>query len=218
VIVLAFDCATGPISVVLWQDGRILARGDDPRLQGQAESLVPMIGAVLDQAGLRPADIDRIGVTLGPGSFTGVRISLAAARGLALATGAPIFGASTLEILAAALPAAARPTLAALDAGRGEVYAQLFGPAGTPLGEPAAVALPVVASLVPAGRLRLAGSGAALVAAALHRDDLDLEPSALPDAAALAQWVASRPPPVASAPAPEPIYLRAPDAKLPAAP
>ncbi|RJF89546.1 hypothetical protein D3874_23390 [Oleomonas cavernae] len=81
------------------------------------------------------------------------------------------------------------------------------------------MALSVVASQVPAGHLRLAGSGAALVAAALDRDgDLHLEPSASPDAAVLAQWVASRPPPARSAPAPEPIYLRAPDAKLPVAP
>lgn len=215
VIVLAFDCATGPTSVVLWRDGVILARVDDPGPQGQAETLVPLIGEALSRAGVEPAAIERIAVTLGPGSFTGVRIALAAARGLSLATGAPIAGASTLEVMAAALPAAPLPTLVALDARRGEVYAQLFDQAGTALGPPAAVPLDELPAFAPPGPLRLAGGGADLAAAALGRDGLVRASPAGPDAAVLAALAARGGVPAGGPP--EPIYLRAPDAKLPAA-
>ncbi|PWR20883.1 tRNA (adenosine(37)-N6)-threonylcarbamoyltransferase complex dimerization subunit type 1 TsaB [Zavarzinia compransoris] len=216
--VLAFDCATGPTSVALWRDGTVAARADDARPQGQAESLVPLIGLVLQQAGLAPAGVDRIAVTLGPGSFTGVRIALAAARGLGLAVGRPVFGRSSLEVMAAGLPPAECPTLVAIDARRGEIYGQLFAPDGRPLSVLAAVALPEIgaAGLLPAGPLRVAGSGAALVAGASGRTDLDLAAVAAPDAAVLARLVAGAAAADAD-PAPEPIYLRAPDARLPAA-
>lgn len=215
-IVLAFDCATGPTSVAVWRDGALAARADDARPQGQAESLVPLIGSVLQQAGLAPVAVDRIAVTLGPGSFTGVRIALAAARGLALALDRLVFGLSTLEVMAAALPADVRPTLVAVDARRGEVYAQLFTPEGRAASEPLALALETIADHVPAGPFRLAGSGAALVAARLGRADIEVLPDTLaPDAAVLAARVAGMSAAFGS-PAPEPLYLRAPDAKLPA--
>lgn len=215
-IVLAFDCATGPTSVALWRDGTLAGRADDARPQGQAESLVPLIGAVLQQAGIAPVAVDRIAVTLGPGSFTGVRIALAAARGLALAINRPVFGLSTLEVMAAALPPASQPTLVAVDARRGEVYAQLFGADGKAMAGPLALPLDGIDEHVPAGPLRLAGNGAALVAARLARPDLTLVPDLLaPDAAVLAARVAAMNA-VFGTPSPEPIYLRAPDAKLPA--
>lgn len=215
-IVLAFDCATGPTSVALWRDGTLAGRADDARPQGQAESLVPLIGAVLQQAGIAPVAVDRIAVTLGPGSFTGVRIALAAARGLALALNKPVFGLSSLETMAAALPPAAIPTLIAVDARRGEVYAQGFGPEGKALGPPLALSLETIADHVPAGPLRLAGSGADLVAARLTRPDVVVVPGLVaPDAAVLAARVAGMNA-VFGTPTPEPLYLRAPDAKLPA--
>ncbi len=213
--VLAFDCAVGPTSVALWRDGILAARADDARPQGQAEALVPMIGGVLTRGGLAPVGVDRIAVTLGPGSFTGVRIAVSAARGLGLATGRPVFGLSTLEVMAACLAPDARPTLVAIDARRGEVYAQLFAPDGSPMGPPQARALDGIENLLPAGPLRLAGSGAILVAERAGRPDLALVEIAAPDAAVLAALVAARPDTMP--PPPEPIYLRAPDAKLPAA-
>lgn len=215
-IVLAFDCATGPTSAVVWRDGEVLARCDDPRPQGQAEALVPMLADVLAQAGLAPAAVDRIGVTLGPGSFTGVRIALAAARGLSLATGAPVIGVSTLEVLNAALAPAEYPTLAVIDARRGELYAQLFAPDAMALTSPGAVALGGLPALAPSGRLRLTGSGATLAAAALGLEAMPGAVDATPDAAVLATLVARRTV-RADEPPPEPIYLRAPDAKIPAA-
>jgi len=214
--VLAFDCATGPTSVVLWRDGELAARADDARPQGQAESLVPMIGQVLQQAGLAPVGVDRIAVTLGPGSFTGVRIALAAARGLGLAVGRPVFGLSSLEVMAAGLAPVDRPTLVAIDARRGEIYGQLFAPDGTPLGPAEALPLAGLGARLPAGPLRVAGSGAALVAEATGRADLDPVDYAAPDAGVLARLVAGARAERAD-PAPEPLYLRAPDARLPAA-
>lgn len=217
--VLAFDCATGPTSVAVWRDGVLVARADDARPQGQAESLVPLIQAALAEAGLEPAGIDRIGITLGPGSFTGVRIAVAAARGLALALGCPIFGFSSLEALAAALPPADMPTLIAIDARRGEVYAQAFAPDGRALDDARALPLATAASAAPAGPFRLAGTGAALIverlSAAGSPPTLLVDTASAPDAAVLARLTA-RAPAGAGTAEPAPIYLRPPDAKPPA--
>ncbi|MCF4165430.1 tRNA (adenosine(37)-N6)-threonylcarbamoyltransferase complex dimerization subunit type 1 TsaB [Zavarzinia compransoris] len=218
--VLAFDCATGPTSVAVRRDGTLAARAEDARPQGQAESLVPLIETTLAKADLPPAAIDRIAVTLGPGSFTGVRIAVAAARGLALAVGCPIFGFSSLEAMAAALPAADVPTLIAIDARRGEIYAQTFAPDGNAMDEARALPLEAVAAALPAGPLRLAGSGAGLVAdrlaAAGHPPPRMIDAAPAPDAAVLARLAETAPAARGTA-APAPIYLRPPDAKPPAA-
>lgn len=108
--------------------------------KGHAERLIPMIDEVLREAGLSLKDMARIGVTTGPGSFTGIRVGVAAARGFALSLGIPAVGVTTLRVVAEEVleigPPA--PVVAAIDAGRDEIFAQAFAPGGEALTEPAA--------------------------------------------------------------------------------
>jgi tRNA threonylcarbamoyladenosine biosynthesis protein TsaB len=185
--------------------------------RGHAERLMGMIQSVLREAGLTVADLERIAVTVGPGSFTGVRVGIAAVRGLGLVTGCPAVGIGTLAVLAerARWLAGARPVLAVLDARRGEVYAQSFDRQGAPLGPPEVAAAALFAERVDEQTL-IAGAGADQILAGLgsfdearvvHRD-------AAPDIAALLRLGRHAPPPAAP---PRPLYLRPPDAKPQAA-
>jgi tRNA threonylcarbamoyladenosine biosynthesis protein TsaB len=133
--VLAFDTCFGAVSVaVRWQnaDGEWLQREAYEEMDiGQAERLMPMIATVMQEAGLTFSDLDQIAVTRGPGSFTGVRVGVAAARGLALATGLPVVSATSLRVMAAradrVLGERRQPVVAvAVDARRGSLYVQLF--------------------------------------------------------------------------------------------
>jgi len=107
--------------------------------KGQAERLFGLLEDMLREGGKGWGDLDAIGVGVGPGNFTGIRISVAAARGLALSLQRPAIGVSTLEALALDLP---RPSLAAVDARRGQIYLQSFGSEAQPAGIFAADALP----------------------------------------------------------------------------
>jgi tRNA threonylcarbamoyladenosine biosynthesis protein TsaB len=214
--VLAFDTSLGGGSVALVADGECLARAVETQPRALVERLLPMIEDVLARAGTRYADLDLIAVTVGPGTFAGLRIGVAAARGLGVATGVPVAGVTSLEALAqGALPraGAGQPLVAAIDGRRGQLYVQAFraGPALEPLGAPAAVDLDDLAAWLPAGPGVVAGSGAAIAAAAAPGLAV-LDGAAVIDAACVAALAASRPLP--SAP-PRPLYLRAPDAKLP---
>lgn len=179
---------------------------------GHAERLVPMIRDAMREALLSFDHIHRIAVTVGPGTFTGTRIGIAAARALALATGAETVGVSSLAVMAevARREVGAVPLTVLVDARRGEVYAQSFGPGGGS----DAVTPPALLSLVEAGQLGeggeslLVGSGAA-AAAAGHKARV-LLPDLLPDAVALAHIGAQLP--ASEAPV-VPLYLRPPDAK-----
>src|SRR5258707_2049504 len=106
-----------------------------PMQRGHAEALMPLVARVLDRAQLDFSNLDRIAVTTGPGSFTGLRVGIAAARGIALATGKPAVGLSTLAAYAAPLIAAddALPVVAVIDARHDHVYMQAFGPGGRTL-------------------------------------------------------------------------------------
>jgi tRNA threonylcarbamoyladenosine biosynthesis protein TsaB len=167
--------------------------------RGHQERLGPMVREVLAAAGLSARDLDRIGVTVGPGSFTGLRVGIAFAKGLALAGEVPIAGVGTLEALGASDDEAGYTT-AVIEAGRGGVWLQRFLD-GSALGGPANV-LVEEADLANAGRLigphasRLAARGQAA------RDCV------APQAAAIARLAAKAGP----AP-PTPLYLRPPDAR-----
>ena len=224
---LGFDTATTACSAALWADGTVVAHGRSEAGGRHAETLVPMLRAVAAEGGTTLAAVDALAVTVGPGSFTGIRIGLATARGLALAGKRPLIGLSTLEVLAAGVPATERdgPVLAALDAGRGRLYAQLFDPSLDPLTEPEALtaeALPGFVSAAANGApLIVAGTGQAVALAALAPviEARAATGSPTPDARVLVRCAAIRAEDGDEAAAPvRPLYLREAGAKPKARP
>jgi tRNA threonylcarbamoyladenosine biosynthesis protein TsaB len=218
--VLAFDCAGARCAAGIAVDGRMDAARTEAMERGQAEALLPMIDDVLAAARLRFADLDLIAVTIGPGSFTGLRIGIAAARGLALASGLPCIGIGSFDAVAAGTEPArrrGRPLVVALESKRAELFLRCFAADGPPLG-PALMAAPQQAEAVlPPGPLLLAGDAAWRLAPWLgdraEIADSDVLP-ALQDIARLAaaSWRPGDRPSL-----PRPIYLRAPDTTLPRA-
>ena len=215
--VLAIDTALEACAAALLDTtrGALLASVSLPMTRGHAEALMPVIETVMRDSGLAFSDLDRIAVTTGPGSFTGLRVGIAAARGIGLAAGKPVGGLTTLAALAAPLIAAndRLPVTAAIDARHEHVYVQIFGPAGrTVLSARIIPVADAVRAASAMGMMRLIGSGAGLMAAAwppapaLHAVD--------DRRAADIDWVArlgAAADPKQSAP--KPFYLRAPDAQ-----
>lgn len=196
---LVIETATAACSVALIEDGVVIARDHVVVGRGHAERLVPMIAALPDQG-----RADAILVDCGPGSFTGVRVGLAAARGLGIGWGVPVAGYSSLALIAAAAlaeqPGDAIVTV--LDGGHGEVFQQGFDRELTPDG-PAVSRKPQDAVAMLAGR-RVVGQGLARLRTV---DDTLPESDRLPDAADAVLLSATQ----ASLP-PAPLYGRAPDA------
>lgn len=196
--------------------GELVAFRTLPPGREQADRLIELVDGVLGDAGIHPLQLELIAVGNGPGTFTGVRTAVAAARGLALATGRGVLAVSSLEALAcAALQSRVGTVLAALDARRGEVYAQAFADDLRPLCEPVALP-PEVAAQLARGPMVLVGSGARLVRAALPGDaEAEILPVEL-DARAVA-LCAVRKLGASAQPAAgftvRPLYLRAPDAR-----
>lgn len=183
--------------------------------KGHAERLMEVIARALGEAGVGYADLDAIAVSVGPGSFTGVRVGVATARGLALALRIPAVGVTTLEALAAeallAHPGSA--VIAAIDAGRGQVYLQRFAGDGKAVDEPAVLATEAAAALVrdaSEGTL-LAGSAARMLGGTLAV----ASDGATADIATYARLAAGRlaANPSAGNDKPKPLYLRDADAK-----
>ena len=215
--VLAIDTALAACSAAVLDTvfGGIIASESLPMVRGHAEALIPLIARVMARAELGMFDIDRVTVTTGPGSFTGLRVGISAARGIALAADKPAFGVSTLSAYAAPHLAEDKtvPVIAAIDARHSHVYLQVFGPSGRTALAPAARAVKRgrprrVRSTLPARRFGsaiLAELMPAGAAAALHIDARDA-----PDI----DWVARMGAvlPEGQAP-PNPLYLRAADAQ-----
>ena len=195
--VLAFDTSAAHCAAaLLLPGGRVLTRLE-PMEKGQAERLMPLLEELLREAGLGWSDLTRLAVGTGPGNFTGVRISVAAARGLALGLGIPAVGITRLEALAHGLP---HPITVVEDARRGEVYVQIFG---TKMSE----------------ALLMDGSDLAHVVETAHVTGSAAGPAALPPAMPLAEAMAR----LAAArdlpqPRPAPFYLRGADAAPPSDP
>lgn len=176
--------------------------------RGHAEALPPMVAEVMAASGLAFADIDRIAVTTGPGTFTGVRIGLAFARGLGLALGIPVIGIDSLSAIAANEPAHA-PLLVVSDARNGEVYAARFDAERKLISGPG-VTTAVRASEELSSNMLILGTATSTVIAASGRADVSASRvNPLPVASHFARLAASALP----GPMPAPLYLRAPDAK-----
>lgn len=209
--VLAIDTALAACSVAITDDNELLVRVWEPLQRGHAERLLPMLEEARTAAGIMYNDLDLIAVTVGPGTFTGIRVGLAAARGLALATGAPVLGVSTLQALAWGYEKDGG-VVAALDARRGELYWQAFDGEGRALNDPKLSKVETLAAMLPPGSGSLIGNGAELAAA--HLPAYSVSAPMLPDAASIGLRCGSLPPPVPGR-LPAPLYLREPDATLP---
>jgi tRNA threonylcarbamoyladenosine biosynthesis protein TsaB len=215
--VLAIDTALAACSAAVLDTeyGGIVASENLPMQRGHAEALLPLLQRVMQQAGFGFADIDRIAVTTGPGSFTGLRVGIAAARGLALAAKKPAVGLSTLSAYAAPHIASDErfPVVAAIDARHNHVYLQVFAAGGSLIVAPRLAPLREAVKAAAETSSFIAGSAAQLVAAGLTADDpvpVAVDASTAPDIA----WVARMGAVVPEEQAPlKPQYLRAPDAQ-----
>lgn len=222
-LILAIDTAGTGCSACLWRDGTVLAAAGGSMERGQAEALMPMLEAVMTEAKARESDIgwkslDRIAVTVGPGSFTGVRIGLSAARGLGLAAGCPVIGITTTEAYAETVTAAEGTIVSIIDARREEIYLQAFRASDhVPLGEAVMLAPgAVAAALQPLGAAEpwhLTGDGLGMLAGLPEwADRLPPEPAELLNPAVVARLAAPRAIPDQP---PGALYIRPPDAAIP---
>lgn len=204
--ILALDTCLPACSAAVLDGDAVLAGKFEPMMKGHQERLATMVREVMADAGIAFDQLNRIGVTVGPGSFTGLRVGVAFAKGLSAALGVPCLGVGALQALAGERPGL---VVAAVDARRGQVYAQAFR-GGRPLMEPAALrAEDAAAEIARLGQPdAIVGSGAPLLAPSFPQSHLDAE--ALPNPAVVARLAA-----VSTLDA-APIYLRAPDAVLPA--
>jgi tRNA threonylcarbamoyladenosine biosynthesis protein TsaB len=179
-LLLAFDTAGPDCAVAVARSGEVfpetLARAEERIGRGHAERLMPMIEAALREAGIAFRDLGRVAVTTGPGSFTGVRIGIAAARGLALALEIPAVGIGSLDAIAFPVSQSHRTgtLVTALDARRGEIYARVEDLSCGKLLRTISAVRPddLAAELAGAKRpFLLAGSGAPLLASLLPTSD-----------------------------------------------
>ncbi|MBE7635848.1 tRNA (adenosine(37)-N6)-threonylcarbamoyltransferase complex dimerization subunit type 1 TsaB [Sneathiella sp. P13V-1] len=220
--ILAMDTALDACSVAILHGNTVLAASFEKRKRGHAETLLPLIKSLMNEAGLQFSDLDMLATTVGPGTFTGLRIGLAAARGISLASGRPCVGITTLEALAASVPedlARGRTILASADARRKEVYMQLFqAKTLATVSEAKAAPLDQVRSLLPDTPILAVGGGSQILKDAGQFDGIDVDIPDLetnPDARIVAKLAIEKGIPSEPFIPPAPLYLRAPDAKLP---
>ena len=225
--ILAFDTCFGACSVaVRKQSGRdeVIVREEyEERSAGHAEALIPMMQRVMSGAQLEFRDLDRIAVTEGPGTFTGVRIGVSTARGLALALGKPIVAMTSLMAMALradhllAARRAGRTLAVCVDARKDQIYAQLFGEnGGDALCAPQLVTPRELVRQLGDGAFLAVGSGAQAVTAAATESRLAHAARgeiALPALEPHARWLAILAPSLPPRARLSPLYLRPPDAK-----
>ena len=209
-MILALDTCLTACSVAILDGDTVLAARSEAMPRGHQERLAPLVRELMAQAGVGFPALTRIGVTVGPGSFTGLRVGLAFAKGLSSALAIPCVGVSALEALAFGRDGFVG---AVIDARRDQVYVQFFGD-GVALTAPDALAATTasarLAEVYHGGPATLIGSGAPLLTATLPGATI-LAPEG-PDPVAVARLAMRGPAPTH---APRPLYLRAPDAKLP---
>jgi tRNA threonylcarbamoyladenosine biosynthesis protein TsaB len=218
-LILAIDtaldaCAAGVLDTGA---GKLVAQESIAMKRGHAEALMPLIARVMKAAGLAFAALDRIAVTTGPGSFTGLRVGLSAARGLALAANKPVVGVTTLSAYAAPVVSESgeQPVITAIDARHDHVYFQAVSGNGSPLIRPRVAPIEEALGASRFGAPYLVGNAARILADrwpahALPPFKVDAQPA--PDIAWVGWLGAAVSPNTAPA---RPFYLRAPDAKLP---
>jgi tRNA threonylcarbamoyladenosine biosynthesis protein TsaB len=218
-LILAIDtaldaCAAGVLDT---DAGRMIAQESQAMKRGHAEALMPLIARVIQAAGIAFADLDRIAVTTGPGSFTGLRVGLSAARGIALAANKPVVGLTTLTAYAAPIVSdnGEQPIISAIDARHDHVYFQVVSGNGSSLIRPRVAPIEEALGASRFGAPHLVGNAAGILNQRWPADappPFEVDPQPAPDIAWVA-WLGAAVNP-STAPA-RPYYLRAPDAKLP---
>jgi tRNA threonylcarbamoyladenosine biosynthesis protein TsaB len=216
-LILAIDtaldaCAAGVLDT---RSSQLIARETQPMKRGHAEALMPLIGRVMAEAGLAFTALDRIAVTTGPGSFTGLRVGLSAARGIALAADKPVVGVTTLTAYAAPVVStnSAPPVIAAIDARHDQVYFQAVSGDGSALLSPRVAPISEALAAARFGAPHLVGNAAQLLADRWPADaapPVQVDALPAPDITWVAWLGAAVNPETAFA---RPYYLRAPDAK-----
>jgi tRNA threonylcarbamoyladenosine biosynthesis protein TsaB len=216
-LILAIDTALDACAAAVLdtEAGRLIARESQPMKRGHAEALMPLIARVMDTSGVGFAALDRIAVTTGPGSFTGLRVGLSAARGIALAAGKPVVGLTTLTAYAAAAVSETgqHPIISAIDARHGHVYFQVVGGNGSSLIRPRVAPIEEALEAARFGAPILVGNAAGILGERWPADapePVQIDPQPAPDIAWVAWLGAAVAPDTAPA---RPYYLRAPDAK-----
>jgi len=217
--ILAFDTTISSCTIALIDGNNLVTSSAESERARQVERLFPMIAECLAKANWRYQDLDALAVTTGPGSFTGVRIGIAAAKGLRLVTKLPVIAVSNLELIAwychQTQSGNTHNILVVLDAKREQVFVQLFSGNAAPLAEPIMLYYKEVAAYAGEAPLLLAGDGKQLVADYLPNgvmiDDGEDRVNATMLAAAAAKFYAKRGDADSQL---APLYIRPPDAKL----
>jgi len=216
-LILAIDTALDACAAAVLDTGtgKLIAMESQAMKRGHAEALMPLIARVMKQAALPFAALDRVAVTSGPGSFTGLRVGLSAARGIALAAGKPAVGLTTLSAYAAPIVSenGEQPVISAIDARHGHVYFQVVSGDGSSLIRPRAGLIEEAVAASRFGAPHLVGNAAAILAERWPKDaepPVRIEALPAPDISWVA-WLGAAVSP-STAPA-RPFYLRAPDAK-----
>ncbi|WP_024509610.1 tRNA (adenosine(37)-N6)-threonylcarbamoyltransferase complex dimerization subunit type 1 TsaB [Bradyrhizobium sp. ARR65] len=216
-LILAIDTALDACAAAILDSGTgtLIAQATQPMKRGHAEALMPLVAGVMRDAGLPFAALDRIAVTTGPGSFTGLRVGLSAARGIALAAEKPVVGLTTLSAYAAPVVSEndEHPIISGIDARHDQVYFQVVGGNGSSLVEPKVAPIAEALQACRFGAPYLVGNAARILAERWPSDappPVKVDAQAAPDIAWVA-WLGAAVDP-AAAPA-RPFYLRPPDAK-----
>jgi tRNA threonylcarbamoyladenosine biosynthesis protein TsaB len=218
-LILAIDTALDACAAAVLdtEAGKLIAQESQAMKRGHAEALMPLIGRVIAQSGVAFAALDRIAVTTGPGSFTGLRVGLSAARGIALAANKPVVGVTTLTAYAAPVVSqnAEHPVVCAIDARHDHVYLQVVSGNGSSLIRPRLAPIEEALGASRFGAPHVVGNAAGILADRWPTNappPFKIDAQAAPDIAWVGWLGAAVSPNTAPA---RPFYLRAPDAKPP---
>jgi tRNA threonylcarbamoyladenosine biosynthesis protein TsaB len=219
-LILAIDTALDACAAAVLDtdNNKVIAQESQAMKRGHAEALMPLVARVMKESGIAFDALDRIAATTGPGSFTGLRVGLSAARGFALAANKPVVGVTTLAAYAAPHLSehGEHPVITAIDARHDHVYLQVVTGNGEPLVTPRVAPVEEALATSRFGAPLLVGNAANMLAERWPKDaaaPVKVEQQAAPDITWVAWLAAAVDPAIAT---PRPLYLRAPDAKPPA--
>jgi tRNA threonylcarbamoyladenosine biosynthesis protein TsaB len=219
-LILAIDTALDACAAAVLDtdNNKVIAQESQAMKRGHAEALMPLVARVMKESGIAFDALDRIASTTGPGSFTGLRVGLSAARGIALAANKPVVGVTTLAAYAAPHLSehGEHPVITAIDARHDHVYLQVVTGNGEPLVTPRVAPMEEALATSRFGAPLLVGNAANMLAERWPKDaaaPVKVEQQAAPDITWVAWLAAAVDPAIAT---PRPLYLRAPDAKPPA--